>query len=87
MKPTTDLIKSALKCAEKLAVKSHEAGSDLYAAKILFESDCSQASLKALERARNNLKNLRRSQTAAIEAIDEAIRLAADEGPRGLQHL
>lgn len=73
MKPTIDSINRASEHATTIELNAGAAVIFLAVAGALFQSDCPHQSLKALRRAREQLVTLRRTQTAALESIDEAI--------------
>jgi hypothetical protein len=74
MKPTLDSINRASAHATTIELNAGAAVIFLAVAGALYQTDSTDASLKALRRAREQLVNLRRTQTAALEQIDEAIK-------------
>lgn len=78
VKPTTESIKAAHEAANRLAESALSAAKHLHTARLLFEYDVSAPRVvEQLERAKEFLVTLRRTQTAALENIEDAIKSAA----------
>ncbi len=73
MKPTTESIKAAFDCVADIDAKIAPAQIQLAKAQAFFESDSPQRCIRELQAARSHLAHLRRTQTAALSNIDEAI--------------
>jgi hypothetical protein len=82
-KPTTESIKRAYDHARAIERAGAAALENLHGALRLFEHDSTRASIRDLQRARAELVSLRRTQTAALENIDAAIKSAMEVLPRG----
>jgi hypothetical protein len=84
MKPTLDNIKAALDSAEALHKLTKGAASSLHAARQLWQVDATDATRYHVRQARRDLVKLRRTQTAALRNIDEAL-ASIDETIKGPQ--
>ena len=72
-KPTTESIKAATESAERLHSLTKTAACALHSARHLFAAAAPGRCIEQLELAREALRTLRRTQTAALENIDAAL--------------
>jgi len=73
MKATLDSISAALRIVQTIADQTRRAEIRLHCANTAFVFDATRGSIEELQRARDALSSLRRSQNAAIQNIDDAI--------------
>jgi hypothetical protein len=76
VKPTTESIKGAYDLATDLQSKADTARIQLSKSLAFFIASSPNACVRELQNARSHLATLRRTQTAALRHIDDAIRSA-----------
>lgn len=74
MKPTIESIGAAISAAANIRDSGDGAAHDLWAAKVALECSSPKRARAELTGARERLINLRRTQTAALANIDDALK-------------